>query len=93
MPPPGWNAGMDVSMSSVRLETVGAVKAALVSAENLHLSLKSGLSLEEQALTHTRSPEDTHNTRYCGAAEKEPVCFALLSRVEIENVASPGTFV
>lgn len=71
--PRGWNAGMDVSMSSVRLETVGAVKAALVSAENLHLSLKSGLSQEEQALTHTRSPKDTHSTRYWGAAGKEPV--------------------
>lgn len=68
---------MDVSMSSVRLETVGAVKAALVSAENLHLSLKSGLSLEEQALTHTRSPEGTHSTRYWGATGKEPLWFDL----------------
>lgn len=99
---------MDVSMSSVRLETVGAVKAALVSAENLHLSLKSGLSLEEQALTHTRSPEDTHNTRYWGGWGvglgksrfgfnqhyfTVSLCFDLLCRVKIENVVSPGMFV
>lgn len=61
---------MDVVMSSIRLDAVEAVKTALVSAENLHLSLTSGLSLEEQALTHTRSPKDTHNTRYCGLLKK-----------------------
>lgn len=53
---------MDVSFPYV--QAAGAVRTALVSAENLHLSLKSGLSLEEQALTHTRSPKDTRHTRY-----------------------------
>lgn len=37
--------------SAFRFEPKGAVKAALVSAENLQLSLHTGLSMEEQALT------------------------------------------
>lgn len=61
---------MDVYISPICLDAVGAVKTVLVSADNLHLSLKSELSLEEQALTHTGSPKDTHNTRYCGLLEK-----------------------
>ncbi|XP_011603012.2 AP-3 complex subunit beta-1 isoform X1 [Takifugu rubripes] len=52
---------MDVGFSYNH--AAGAVRTALVSAENLHLSLKSGLSLEEQALTLSRSPKDTQNTR------------------------------
>lgn len=66
-------AAMDVGFSYIHAEAAGAVRTALVSAENLHLSLKSGLSLEEQALTHTRSPKDTQNTRYRGLLEKNPV--------------------
>lgn len=61
---------MDAGLSSIRAEAAGAVRTALVSAENLHLSLKSGLSLEEQALTHNTSPKDTHNTRYCGMSKR-----------------------
>lgn len=67
-------------MSSIRSDTAGAVRTALVSAENLHLSLKSGLSLEEQALTHTRGPPDTPNARYCGYSKRREcrnVCLIL----------------
>ncbi|XP_030291984.1 AP-3 complex subunit beta-1 isoform X1 [Sparus aurata] len=52
---------MDVGLSSLRSEAVGAMRTALVSAENLQLSLKSELSQEEQALTLTKSsPQETH---------------------------------
>uniref|UniRef100_A0A667XGW8 AP-3 complex subunit beta n=1 Tax=Myripristis murdjan TaxID=586833 RepID=A0A667XGW8_9TELE len=56
---------MDGGFSSLRLEAVGAVRTALVSAENLQLTLKTELSQEEQALTHTSAnsgPEETHRT-------------------------------
>uniref|UniRef100_UPI003AAFEEB1 AP-3 complex subunit beta-1 isoform X1 n=1 Tax=Centroberyx gerrardi TaxID=166262 RepID=UPI003AAFEEB1 len=56
---------MNGGFSSLRLEAAGAVRTALVSAENLQLTLKSELSQEEQALTHTNansSPEETHST-------------------------------
>lgn len=57
---------MDVGLSSFRMEAVGAMRTALVSAENLQLSLKSELSQEEQALTHTKSsPKETHRAGYC----------------------------
>uniref|UniRef100_A0A3Q1FAB1 AP-3 complex subunit beta n=1 Tax=Acanthochromis polyacanthus TaxID=80966 RepID=A0A3Q1FAB1_9TELE len=52
---------MDVGFSSLRSEAVGAVRTAMVSAENLQLTLKPELSQEEQALTHTRSnPKEAH---------------------------------
>ncbi|XP_069020977.1 AP-3 complex subunit beta-1 isoform X1 [Embiotoca jacksoni] len=53
---------MDVGFSSLRSEAVGAMRTVLVSAENLQLTLKPELSLEEQALTRscTTSPKDTH---------------------------------
>ncbi|KAF1377813.1 hypothetical protein PFLUV_G00204630 [Perca fluviatilis] len=52
---------MDVGFSSLRSEAVGAMRMALVSAENLQLTLKSELSQEERALTHTKSnPKETH---------------------------------
>ncbi|XP_078126948.1 AP-3 complex subunit beta-1 isoform X1 [Sander vitreus] len=52
---------MDVGFSSLRSEAVGAMRTALVSAENLQLTLKTELSQEEQALTHTKSsPKETH---------------------------------
>ncbi|XP_042364980.1 AP-3 complex subunit beta-1 [Plectropomus leopardus] len=52
---------MDVGFSSLRLEAVGAMRTALVSAENLQLSLKTELSQEEQALTHSKSsPKEAH---------------------------------
>ncbi|KAM8743738.1 AP-3 complex subunit beta-1 isoform 1-T1 [Acanthopagrus schlegelii] len=52
---------MDVGLSSLRSEAVGAMRTALVSAENLQLSLKTELSQEEQALTLTKSsPKETH---------------------------------
>lgn len=57
---------MDVGLSSFRMEAVGAMRTALVSAENLQLSLKTELSQEEQALTHTKSsPKETHKAGYC----------------------------
>lgn len=57
---------MDVGLSSLRSEAVGAMRTALVSAENLQLSLKSELSQEEQALTLTKSsPQETHKDGYC----------------------------
>lgn len=57
---------MDAGLSYLRSEAVGAVRTALVSAENLQLSLATGLSQEEQALTHTKSsPEEAHKARYC----------------------------
>lgn len=57
---------MDVGLSSLRSEAVGAMRTALVSAENLQLSLKTELSQEEQALTLTKSsPQETHKDGYC----------------------------
>lgn len=57
---------MDVGLSSLRTEAVGAMRTALVSAENLQLSLRSELSQEERALTHTKSsPKETHRAGYC----------------------------
>ena len=57
---------MDVGLSSLRSEAVGAMRTALVSAENLQLSLKTELSQEEQALTLTKSsPKETHKDGYC----------------------------
>uniref|UniRef100_A0A7N6BEH5 AP-3 complex subunit beta n=1 Tax=Anabas testudineus TaxID=64144 RepID=A0A7N6BEH5_ANATE len=51
---------MDVCFS-LRSEAVGAMRAALVSAESLQLTLKTELSQEEQALTHTdSSPKEEH---------------------------------
>lgn len=76
---------MDVGLSSLRSEAVGAMRTALVSAENLQLSLKSELSQEEQALTLTKSsPQETHKDGYCtirhGALVMEVyLCFFLLS--------------
>ncbi|XP_075935724.1 AP-3 complex subunit beta-1 isoform X2 [Anarhichas minor] len=50
---------MDVGFC-LRSEAVGAMRTALMSAENLQLTLKTELSQEEQALTHTkRSPKET----------------------------------
>lgn len=57
---------MDVGLSSLRSEAVGAMRTVLVSAENLQLTLKTELSQEEQALTHTKSsPKETHKAGYC----------------------------
>lgn len=57
---------MDVGLSSLRSEAVGAMRTALVSAENLQLTLKTELSQEEQALTHNKSsPKETHKAGYC----------------------------
>lgn len=59
---------MDGGFSALRSEAVGAVRTALVSAENLQLTLKTKLSQEERALTHTNtksSPEERHTTGYC----------------------------
>lgn len=51
---------------SLRSEAVGAMRAALVSAENLQLTLKTELSQEEQALTHSdSSPKEAHKAGYC----------------------------
>lgn len=58
---------MDVGFS-LRSEAVGAMRTALVSAENLQLTLKTELSQEEQALTHSNSsPKETHKAGYCCA--------------------------
>ncbi|CAB1318710.1 unnamed protein product [Coregonus sp. 'balchen'] len=55
--------------SVLRSEAVGAVRTALVSAENLQLTLKTELSQEEQHLkphTHTNGgPDETHTKGYC----------------------------
>ncbi|TKS84899.1 AP-3 complex subunit beta-1 [Collichthys lucidus] len=52
---------MDAGLSSLRSEALGAVRTALVSAENLQLTLKTELSQEEQALTNAkRSPKEAH---------------------------------
>lgn len=51
---------------SLRSEAVGAMRIALMSAENLQLTLKTELSQEEQALTRTNSsPKETHKAGYC----------------------------
>ncbi|KAI3362101.1 hypothetical protein L3Q82_012426 [Scortum barcoo] len=53
-------AGMDVGFT-LRSEAVGAMRSALVSAENLQLTLRTELSQEEQALTRTKSsPKETN---------------------------------
>uniref|UniRef100_A0A8C8HPR6 AP-3 complex subunit beta n=1 Tax=Oncorhynchus tshawytscha TaxID=74940 RepID=A0A8C8HPR6_ONCTS len=55
--------------SVLRSEAAGAVRTALVSAENLQLTLKTELSQEEQHLTpHTHTnggPDETHTKGYC----------------------------
>jgi len=43
---------MDGGFSTLRSEAAGAVRTALVSAEHLQLTLTTGLSQEEQGLTH-----------------------------------------
>ncbi|XP_028272982.1 AP-3 complex subunit beta-1 isoform X1 [Parambassis ranga] len=45
---------------SLRSEAAGVMRTALVSAENLQLTLKPEPSQEEQALTHTSSPKEAH---------------------------------
>uniref|UniRef100_A0AAQ4PMP4 AP-3 complex subunit beta n=1 Tax=Gasterosteus aculeatus aculeatus TaxID=481459 RepID=A0AAQ4PMP4_GASAC len=51
---------MDVGFC-LRSEAAGAMRTALMSAENLQLTLKAEPSQEERALTHTkRGPEETH---------------------------------
>lgn len=55
---------MDAGLSYLRSEAAEAVKTALVSAENLQLSLAAGLRQEEQALTDSKSgPEESHKAR------------------------------
>lgn len=57
---------MDGGFSSLRSEAAEAMRTALMSAENLQLTLKAELSQEEQALTHTRSsPKETQRDGYC----------------------------
>ena len=59
---------MDGGFSTLRSEAAGAVRTALVSAEHLQLTLTSGLSQEEQGLTHATTnggPEDAHDIGYC----------------------------
>lgn len=46
---------MNGGLGSLRLEATGALRTALVSAENLQLTLKSDVSSEEQALTNNHS--------------------------------------
>lgn len=59
-------AGMDAGLSYLRSEAAEAVRTALVSAENLQLTLAAGLRQEEQALTDSKSgPEEAHRARYC----------------------------
>lgn len=50
-----YKCKMNGGLGSLRLEAAGALRTALVSAENLQLTLKSDLSLEEQALTNNHS--------------------------------------
>ncbi|XP_020509660.2 AP-3 complex subunit beta-1 isoform X1 [Labrus bergylta] len=54
---------MDAGLSSLRSDAVGAMRTALVSAESLQLSLRTGLSQEEQALTQNKhSPKEIHKS-------------------------------
>ncbi|KAM6986521.1 AP-3 complex subunit beta-1 [Aplochiton taeniatus] len=57
---------MDGTFCTLRSGAAGAVRTAMVSAENLQLTLKTRLSQEEQALTRTTTangcPEGTHST-------------------------------
>lgn len=50
-----YKCKMNGGLGCLRLEAAGALRTALVSAENLQLTLKSDLSLEEQALTNNHS--------------------------------------
>lgn len=56
---------MDAGLSYLRSEAAEAVRTALVSAENLQLSLAAGLRQEEQALTNGKNgPEEAQGARY-----------------------------
>lgn len=58
-----WS-NMEVGFFS-RSEAVGVVRTAMVSAENLQLTLKTGLNQEEQALTkNTCAPKDDQKPGY-----------------------------
>lgn len=51
---------------SLRSEAVGAMRTAMVSAENLQLTLRTEPSQEEQALTHSSSsPKEAEKAGYC----------------------------
>lgn len=66
---------MDAGLSSLRSEALGAVRTALVSAENLQLTLKTELSQEEQALTNAkRSPKESHKAGYCSKITHKQHC-------------------
>uniref|UniRef100_A0A8C1DLY9 AP-3 complex subunit beta n=2 Tax=Cyprinus carpio TaxID=7962 RepID=A0A8C1DLY9_CYPCA len=54
---------MNGGLGSLRLEAVGVMRNALVSAENLQLTLKSDFSSEEQALTNKHSSGDEEKPR------------------------------
>ena len=58
--------------SAFRLEARGAMKAALVSAENLQLSLQPELSQEEQALTRARRCHDHKEAQGPGYGHQNP---------------------
>lgn len=52
---------MNGTIAGLRSDAVGAMRSALVSAENLQLTLKTDLNSEERALTNKHS---------CGSQEK-----------------------
>ncbi|KAM9518230.1 AP-3 complex subunit beta-1 isoform 2-T2 [Salvelinus alpinus] len=73
--------------SVLRSEAAGAVRTALVSAENLQLTLKTELSQEEQHLTpHTHTnggPDETHTKGYC---TEVPLVTCLLGNDDLKEM-------
>lgn len=57
---------MNGTLAGLRSEAFGAMRSALVSAENLQLTLKSDLGSEERALTnkHNRGSQEKLNQGY-----------------------------
>lgn len=72
-----YKCKMNGGLGSLRLEAAGALRTALVSAENLQLTLKSDLSLEEQALTNNHSS---------GNGEKPSSGYEKCSKITLESL-------
>ena len=73
--------------SAFRLEARGAMKAALVSAENLQLSLQPELSQEEQALTRARRCHDHKEAQGPGYGHQNPP--PTIRRASAVSIAEP----
>lgn len=69
-------AGMNGGLNSLRVDPAGAVRTALVSAENLHFTLETGISQEEQALTRAKpKPKETPKAGYSSAISWGPLAW------------------